>query len=160
MWPILAGSMTVSELGELLEKLRRDCQTDVAMAGALRISSTHVNRILEDPSRIGLETCLRIAELSGRNASDILRATNKQELADLIERLYGTARQASAGNATTPPESDDVIWWKSRDVRVKTALQGIAEHVAPLLKPPRSPRRTQPARLVRARRSRVQRKTG
>jgi plasmid maintenance system antidote protein VapI len=88
--------MTASELGELLRSVRARLGTDKALAEALGISATHVNRILERPAGMGVEICLRLAALAGANASAVLRAAGKKDIATLIEQLYGAATPAAS----------------------------------------------------------------
>jgi len=50
----------------------------------------------------GIECCLRIAALTHRSASDVLRAAGKGAIADLIEQLYGGPARVRTRDPAVP----------------------------------------------------------
>ena len=125
-------AVTAQELGELLLDLRKKLGgTDVALAKALGISPTHVNRITSDPSSIGVETCLRLANVTAANPSAILRVTRKGEVADLLDRLYGAAAKRRAPELKlvekSAEEKDLDQWWGDISIETRAHIRSTFE---------------------------------
>jgi transcriptional regulator with XRE-family HTH domain len=76
---------------DIIEQAAKHVGTKDALAKKIGISATRISRVANDASQhtLNVENCLRLAEITGIPPSDILRVAGKQEVADLIERLYG-----------------------------------------------------------------------
>lgn len=85
---------TVTDLQQLLrDVLKERGWTKTVFARTLGISLERLLKVLKEPKdSFGVRNLLRLAEVSGRPASPMLRAANKADIAELIERLYGQDR--------------------------------------------------------------------
>lgn len=124
LWPV-----TSAELRILLHKLRDECHTDQAFARILKISATHVNRILQEPTRIGVRTCLQFARVTGADTSKVLRATNKKnaELADLLDDLYGRMPARDPLAVLTDEQHNLLLLWSIQPANVRVILLAALE---------------------------------
>jgi hypothetical protein len=59
------------------------------LAKAVGIRPSALSRFVHTPPNV--ETCLRLARVTGANPSRILRAAGRGDVADLLESLYGIA---------------------------------------------------------------------
>lgn len=86
------------ELVTLFTELKRSLKTQLAVAQAIGLSQSQTSRLIrgEVPS-LGVMNCLRLAKVAGRSPSVVLRAAGKEDVAALMEELYG--------RAPTPPRS-------------------------------------------------------
>jgi len=81
----------VTELQQLLTDLHRQRGgTKTAFAQALGISLERLLKVLKNPSEsLGVANLLRLAVVSGLAPGPILRMAGKDDVADLLEVLYG-----------------------------------------------------------------------
>jgi len=83
----------VAVLAKLLaELLATYGGTQKDFADAIGITRPHLSHLLSGAPQyatISVELCLTIAEVGKTSASRVLRAANKADIAELIERLYG-----------------------------------------------------------------------
>lgn len=94
-----------------------------ALADAVGVSQGRLSRALkgDDNYSFNVENCLRLADVSGEPASEILRAAGKADVADLLERLYGGARPA-----TLPAEERELLTrWRFLSPDAKENLKGL-----------------------------------
>jgi hypothetical protein len=84
----------VTKFTELLETLVARYGGDAALAKEIRVSAARVGRARkgEGGYSFKVENCLRLAQVSGESASDVLRAAGKADVDDLIQELYGYRR--------------------------------------------------------------------
>lgn len=84
----------VSAFTDLLNRIAEGFPTRHALAEALDINASRLSRALNGSEKFSfnVENCLRLAQISGEPASEVLRAADKGEIADLIESLYGSER--------------------------------------------------------------------
>lgn len=59
------------------------------LAKAIRMSQARLGRVINYGGSLEVANLLRLAVVSGEPASDVLRAAKKDDVADLIEELYG-----------------------------------------------------------------------
>lgn len=86
----------MNDFQKLLQDISAQFPTTLAMAKAIGVNASRLSRALNgDSYPFDALRCLRMAHATGRNATQILRAAGKGELADLIERLYGDASKKS-----------------------------------------------------------------
>ena len=84
--------MTHSSFATLLRRLRKRYPSVRAFARALDVDPSHLSRAMGPHSQpFDVRGCLRLARVTAENPSVILRAAGKQEIADLVEALYGPA---------------------------------------------------------------------
>lgn len=79
-----------------------------------------------------VEMCLRLATITGENASKILRAAEKGEIADVLEDQYGAPRKHVTGHAVTatPREQAHLITLRSLGKRNRRTVLDITESLA------------------------------
>jgi len=78
-------------LRRIYDKHRATFPTIRAFAKAVQIDETQMSRAMGQTGQpFDVRRCLRLASVTGENASVILRAADKGDIADAIERLYGT----------------------------------------------------------------------
>jgi hypothetical protein len=65
--------------------------TAQALSDAIGMSLSAFSRGVRNAGTLGLESCLRLAEVTGEPPSRVLRIAGKGEAAALIDRLYGGA---------------------------------------------------------------------
>lgn len=113
----------------VLRAIAHEMGSKKAVADALQISQPRVSRALKGEYTFNVKNCLRLAQVSGRSASEILRAARKPDIADLIEANYGEAR--THGEATVA----------ARLAKIENRLPVIARELAELAEPVESTRR-------------------
>lgn len=114
---------TVKDFSSLLQVVAAKFQTKKELADAIGISASRLSRALQNEGQytFNVENCLRLADVSGESASDVLRAAGKGEIADLLERLYGGARPA----ALPSEERELVNRWRHLQADDQKNLKGI-----------------------------------
>lgn len=65
------------------------------LADDLGMTGPALGRVRRGMYPLGAENCLRLAEVSGRSASEILKAAGKEELVRLIELQFGAEHAVS-----------------------------------------------------------------
>lgn len=80
------------EFTELLKTLVIRYGSRDALGKAIGMSGSRVGRAIEGQYSFNIKNCLKLAEASGESPSVVLRAAGKEDVAGLIERLYGHSR--------------------------------------------------------------------
>lgn len=83
----------------LVDDLKRRYGSDAKLGEALGITGGAMRRQVKATGTLGLEPLLRLALVSGRSPSEVLRIGGKPDYADLIESLYGPPRERPQGEA-------------------------------------------------------------
>lgn len=116
----------------LLRQLKKDHYRTVRkFAEALDVDASHLSRAMQ---RGGLPfdvvRCLRLARLTGTHPSIVLRAAGKEDLADLIEQLYGPAAERRLS-----PEQEAILsaYGAIADPAVRVSLLELARAAAGLV---------------------------
>lgn len=110
----------------LLKRVAARFPSQQAFAEALDMSTARLNRALNKSDYpFNALNCLRLARLSGESASEILRAANKGEVADLIESLYGTP------TSTAPDERELLERFRAMKQPAKTKLLEFVREIQP-----------------------------
>jgi len=82
----------VNALGELLAAQARRLGSVSAVAKALGISPSRLSRVGRGDYSLEVVNCLKLAQLSGEPATEVLRAAGKGDVADLLESQFGKGR--------------------------------------------------------------------
>jgi transcriptional regulator with XRE-family HTH domain len=83
-------SQTPESFTELLRQIVQGAQSQVEVARAIGITPQRFSRALNKGDfPLSVENCLRLSRASGVPASRILRSAGKQDVATLLEELYG-----------------------------------------------------------------------
>ncbi len=83
-------AVSVDDFKELLARIARNFESKKALADALDIDPSRLSRaITKGDFPFNVENCLRLARVSGESPSEVLRAANNADVAELIESLYG-----------------------------------------------------------------------
>jgi hypothetical protein len=82
--------MGAPTLRELLLQLSDVQGSKQDAARALGITPGRFSRLLNGEFSMEVVNCLRLAVLTRKSAATVLRAADKQEVADLLDRLYGS----------------------------------------------------------------------
>jgi hypothetical protein len=107
-----------SEFQSLLIHAATQFPSQHAMADAIGISPARLNRAIHQGDyAFNVANCLRLALVTSITPSTILRAAGKGEIADLIERLYG-----SVDPALTRPERDHLRQWRALEPDRQAAI--------------------------------------
>lgn len=88
-----------TQLPKLLRAIRERFSTNRAMAAAIGISGSRLGRAMDGKDTLNTLNCLRLANATGERPSALLRAADKDEIATLIEGMYGD-------HAAAIPEAD------------------------------------------------------
>jgi transcriptional regulator with XRE-family HTH domain len=100
----------MQKLGHLVrEILNADGASKREFAAAIGVTPSHLSRVIHRDERLPIVACLRLAKIAmgRRSATEILVASGHEEVAGLIEQLYGAARlgaPVSAEADVTPAE--------------------------------------------------------
>ena len=89
--------VAVTDFQELLNRIAKGFPTRTALAKAIDINASRLSRALNGTDQLpfNIENCLQLAKVSGEPASNVLRAADKGDIADLIESLYGPQRKVT-----------------------------------------------------------------
>lgn len=77
------------------------------VAKAIGMSLSAFSRGVRLEGSLGVDKCLRLAEWSGESPTRVLRLAKKGEVAEVIERLYGSAREPQSA-----PERELTELWR------------------------------------------------
>src|SRR5579885_1214122 len=94
------GWSNVSDFKTLLNRIAAGFPSHRALATALGVTPSRLSRAMTGTGGefpFNVTNCLRLAQLSGESASEILRAAGKKDVADLIEALYGSPADTLSG---------------------------------------------------------------
>lgn len=86
-------------LRELLDRALEKLGQKQRVAKLLGIKPPWFSRVYNGtaPSgSLGMEPCFKLADLLGESPQDVLRLAGKADMADALDRLYGTTRTGSA----------------------------------------------------------------
>lgn len=110
----------VTSFQELLNRIAKQFPTRQALAKALGINASRLSRALNGTDRLpfNIANCLKLAQLSGEPASDVLRAAGKADIANLIESLYGEERRV-----TDPALQDLLKHWPTFSAEEKAFMR-------------------------------------
>jgi hypothetical protein len=84
--------------------------TAQALADAIGMSLSAFSRGVRNAGTLGVENCLRLADVTGEHPSRVLRLAGKDEVATLIERLYSSGISAQ-GQRLSAPERELIGLW-------------------------------------------------
>jgi transcriptional regulator with XRE-family HTH domain len=119
MFLVTCGFVPI-DFKDLLRRAAKQFPSQQAFAAALRIDKSRLSRALNKGDYpLNVRNCLKLAELSGESASEILRSARKVEIAELIERLYGRE------NHEAHVAADRVVlnaWHGIQDDQARTAM--------------------------------------
>lgn len=88
--PYVANNLANEAFKTLLNKIAGRFPSRTALAKALNITPSRLSRALNTGDfPFNVENCLRLAKVSGEPPSEVLRAADNGEIAELIESLYG-----------------------------------------------------------------------
>lgn len=92
--------LPVNELQKLLIAAAKRYPMQKDFAEAIGLRPEYVSRLLSDRAApnvsIAVESCLRLAAITGKSPQTVLRAADKGDVADLLIRLFGPDRVAEA----------------------------------------------------------------
>jgi hypothetical protein len=113
---------------ELLNRIVDKFPSRLAFAREIGMTSSRLSRALnEGDFPFNVANCLRLAKISGESATDILRAAGKEDVADLIESLYGKDRT----RLLTAPERELLDDFESLTPRARESLKILLRDLAP-----------------------------
>ena len=139
----------MSALSKLLLELVRDSGlSKKAFGEAVGLRGASLSHVLSGDKHysLGVEACLRVADVCKVPPSVVLRAAGKETVATLIERLYGPAaerlHQFAGGAKITVQEETHLSMYRamSDDVRAQRAVDLLMAHVVRDHVRPRPPR--------------------
>jgi len=61
------------------------------LARAIGVTPSRLGRVMQGEFSLSVLSCLRLARVSGRDPGTVLQAAGKEDLASLLEALYGKA---------------------------------------------------------------------
>jgi hypothetical protein len=83
-------AVSVDDFKELLSRIALKFESKKALADALDMDPSRLSRAINTGDfPFNVENCLRLARVSGESPSELLRAADKGDIAELIESLYG-----------------------------------------------------------------------
>lgn len=118
----------------LIELIRSFPGTKRDLAKLLDITPSRLSHLLNAGDIPSMEVCLRLADATGTSASKVLRVAGKEDVADLIERLYGPAadhRQAHK-HRISPAESGFLAQWRQLDQADRRAMTILIDRLVAL----------------------------
>jgi len=111
---------------ELLNRIAEKFPTRLAFSKAIGMTSSRLSRALnEGDFPFNVANCLRLAKISGESPTEILRAAGKEDVADLIEALYG--REAEF----TVKEREILEAWRAATPRAQEAIRSLLNDLVP-----------------------------
>ena len=85
----------MTALGDLLvEQLPKFDHKRNRLAKAIGLTASRLTRVIKGEYSLDVANCLRLALAADLHPSTVLRTAGKQDVADLIERLYGPGKDA------------------------------------------------------------------
>ncbi len=86
-------AVSVDDFKELLARIVQKFESKKALADALDMDPSRLSRAINTGDfPFNIENCLRLAKVSGESPSEVLRAADNGDIAELIESLYGPER--------------------------------------------------------------------
>lgn len=125
----IAGVAESASFPELLNGFVRRFGSQTALGKAIDISASRLSRVIQGQHSLEVVNCLRLAEVTGESPSVVLRAAGKADVADLIERMYGDAREPIAP-AMTPAQRDVITLFESMSDEGRETARGILESLS------------------------------
>jgi hypothetical protein len=112
----------VTNFQELLNRIVTTFPSRHAFAKAIGINASRLSRALNSGDfPFNVTNCLRLAQLSGESASEILRAAGKADVATLIESQYGQNRTALLSD----DERDLLDRWRRLSPEARAGLAAV-----------------------------------
>lgn len=112
--------LLLSEFRDLLEAAATKFPSKQAFAKAIGVTPSRFSRVLSGNYALNVLNCLRLAKLTGDSASRVLRVAGKNEIADLMEELYGRTAPA-----LSPSDRELLDRWNALTPRARESLRGI-----------------------------------
>jgi transcriptional regulator with XRE-family HTH domain len=113
---LIAILPSVNEIQRLLSLAAARYPLQKDFADALGIRSEYLSRLLSKNApanvSIAVESCLRLAELTGKSPVTVLRAAGKTDVADLLDRLFGVDHRQEVDRrlaALALPDAEQVL---------------------------------------------------
>ena len=130
--------MPGGDLQTLLKRLVDRYGTQTALAKAIDITDSRLAKVLKgDSGAFNVLNCLKLARVANMSPSQILRAADKADIAELIEELYGESAQPPLTAESAATAAKD--WSAQMSPKAAEFLRGFLEEVRPK-KPPRRKR--------------------
>ncbi|MEP7304167.1 MAG: hypothetical protein ABJA98_01490 [Acidobacteriota bacterium] len=117
--PYVASELGNEPFKTLLNKIAERFPSRTALAKALKITPSRLSRALNTGDfPFNIENCLRLAQVSEEPPSDVLRAADNREIAELIESLYGPEKRV-----TDPVLQDLLQEWPTLTLENKNVVR-------------------------------------
>lgn len=117
----VVGLGKVPNFADLLHRLADRFESKSAFAKALGISPSRLSRALAGDFPLNVANCLRLALLTGESPAAILRAAGKDDVAELLEKLYPGGKSLPI----TPAQRELLFQWEEVPPRARAALSAI-----------------------------------
>lgn len=86
----------MADFKELLSRIAQKFESKKALADALDMDPSRLSRAINTGDfPFNIENCLRLAQVAGEPPSEVLRAADNGDIAELIESLYGPEKKVS-----------------------------------------------------------------
>jgi hypothetical protein len=121
------------DLPSILKGLVESYGTQTAVAKAIGVTDSRLAKVLKpggDAGTLNVANCLRLAKLANLSPAHVLRAANKDDIADLIEELYGPAPPRKNGPAVAPESRRLLLAWEQLPREVRKEMLTIVEYIA------------------------------
>lgn len=139
----------MTDLQQLLAGFVAEFGSQTALGKAIGVSASRLSRVMSgEEHSLEVLNCLKLADVTGRSPSVVLRAAGKGDVADLIEKLYGKARPA--GEPAIPPiDREHLEKWqrlrKQSPYRVRIIENALDEFLGEPVAEERPPRKRKTA---------------
>jgi len=125
--------MWAAFLADLLAHYGGTQQGFARAIGKSRASVSHWLRVDPPSAPPGIEVCLRIATVTRTDASRVLRAAGKGDVATLIEQLYGgPARVRTSDPAVSATDRRLLAQLHALDAATQRAIRTLLDHMTPV----------------------------
>jgi len=124
----------MTPLMQLLSDLVHTAGTQGDAAKMIGISTSRYGRILKGKREsLNVKNCLRLAAAARKDPADVLRAADKSEIAEMVQRAYGRApmRPKEDPAANLPDDLEPLVSnWEVLDDLHRTIAKALAEYAA------------------------------
>ncbi len=93
-----------------------------AVARGIQVTEGRLGRVLTGQHSLSVENCLRLSDLTGEPASKVLRAAGKENVAELIEKLY-----AASDEVISPAERALLLRFRSLPPKAQRMVRDLVE---------------------------------
>lgn len=122
--------MWAAFLADLLAEYGGTQQGFADAIGKSRASVSHWLRVEPPSAPPGVEVCLRIAAVTRTDATAVLRAAGKGDVATLIEQLYGgPARMRTIDPAVSATDRRLLLQFHALDPATQRAIHTLLDHI-------------------------------